>query len=40
MAEPDETLEPKLVRQAQSGDEAAFGELYDLHAQAVYRFLL
>lgn len=40
MAEPDGALESRLVRQAQSGDEAAFGGLYDLHAQAVYRFLL
>jgi len=31
--------EEQLIRQAQAGDEAAFGELYDIWAAKVYRFV-
>ena len=32
-------LETRLIRQAQSGNEQAFGELYDIWAAKVYRFV-
>lgn len=31
---------PDVIERARSGDRAAFGELYDLHAASVYRYLL
>ncbi len=38
---PEETasVESRLVERAQSGDQEAFGELYDRYAQAIFRFL-
>lgn len=31
---------PDVIDRARNGDRAAFGELYDLHASSVYRYLL
>lgn len=33
------TVEADLIKQAQRGDEQAFGELYDIWASKVYRFI-
>lgn len=40
MPEAERELELRLVRQAKSGNEDAFGGLYDLYAASIYRFLL
>lgn len=40
MPEAERELELRLVRQAKSGNEDAFGGLYDLYAASIFRFLL
>jgi RNA polymerase sigma-70 factor, ECF subfamily len=38
-ADPDQRMDLELVRKAQDGEVEAFGQLYERHAQSVFRFI-
>ena len=38
-ADPDQRMDLELVRKAQDGEVEAFGQLYERHAQSIFRFV-